>query len=243
MTSTENILRTIHAALGQEPAIDLERFPVHASFAEGDVVLEAEVENVAAKKLTLELVGSVPGVDRIVDRLRVSPAERMPDARERELVCNTLLEEPALINCTIGAGTLEHIDVFREPTSERSGEITVQVENGVVTLDGQVPSLSHKRLAGVLAWWVPGTRDVINGLEETPPQEDNDDEVTDAVLLVLEKDPFVNASEIRVSTRNRLVTLEGLVPKPEHRQMAESDAWYIFGVDRVINRLVVRALT
>jgi osmotically-inducible protein OsmY len=78
--------------------------------------------------------------------------------------------------------------------------------------------------------------------KKRPPQKDNDDEVMDAVSLVLEKDPFVNANEIRVSTRNRLVTLEGLVPEQGHRQMAESDAWYVFGVDRVINRLVVREL-
>jgi len=31
------------------------------------------------------------------------------------------------------------------------------VEDGVVTLNGRVPSLSHKRLAGALAWWNPGS--------------------------------------------------------------------------------------
>jgi hypothetical protein len=38
----------------------------------------------------------------------------------------------------------------------------------------------------VLAW-SPGTRDVTNGLEEVPPREDKDDEITDAVSLILEK--------------------------------------------------------
>jgi osmotically-inducible protein OsmY len=77
----------------------------------------------------------------------------------------------------------------------------VEVTDGVVTLNGDVPSLSHKRLAGALAWWVPGCRDVVNGLEEVPPEEDNDDELTDAVRLVLEKNPFVNATKIRVHSR------------------------------------------
>jgi osmotically-inducible protein OsmY len=103
-----------------------------------------------------------------------------------------------------------------------------------------VTSLSHKRLAGVLAWWVPGSRDVINGLAVVPPEEDNDDEVTDAVRLVLEKDPFINAGEIRVSTRDYVVTLEGLVPNEKVREMAEFDAWYVFGVDRVVNKLQVQ---
>lgn len=85
--------------------------------------------------------------------------------------------------------------------------IDVAVGDGVVTLNGQVTSLSQKRLAGVLAWWVPGSRDVINGIEVTPIQEDSDDELTEAIKLVLEKDPLVNASLVRIRTRNAMVTL------------------------------------
>jgi osmotically-inducible protein OsmY len=82
---------------------------------------------------------------------------------------------------------------------------------------------------------------VINGLAVDPPEEDTDDEITDAVRLVLEKDRFIKADQIRVRTRNRVVTLEGLVPNTTIREMAEFDAWYVFGVDRVVNRLQVEA--
>ena len=59
---------------------------------------------------------------------------------------------------------------IREVASEPSGSIVIEVKKGIVTLNGEVPSLTHKRLAGVLAWWVPGTRDVVNGLEEVPAE-------------------------------------------------------------------------
>jgi osmotically-inducible protein OsmY len=59
------------------------------------------------------------------------------------------------------------------------------------------------------------------------------------VCLVLEKDPFVRADQIRVHTRGRVVTLEGLVPNTTIREMAEFDAWYVFGIDRVVNGLEV----
>jgi osmotically-inducible protein OsmY len=115
----------------------------------------------------------------------------------------------------------------------------VEVSDGVVVLNGAVPSLSAKRLAGVLAWWVPGSRDVVNGIEVVPPEEDNDDELVDAIRLVLEKDPFVNAAQIRVTCRNYAVTLEGIVKGEAQREMAEADCWFVFDVDRVTNLLLV----
>lgn len=120
------------------------------------------------------------------------------------------------------------------------GAIGLSVDRGVVTLDGTVPSLSHKRLAGVLAWWVPGVRDVVNGLEIAPPEADDDDEISDAVRLVLEKDPLVDAPQIGVSTHRAVVTLTGTVRCAMERQAAERDAWCIFGVDDVKSEIEVR---
>lgn len=45
---------------------------------------------------------------------------------------------------------------------------------------------------------------------------------------------------VRVNTRNRVVTLQGLVSSEKEREMAEYDAWYVLGVDGVINTLDVR---
>jgi osmotically-inducible protein OsmY len=103
--------------------------------------------------------------------------------------------------------------------------------------NGQVESLSHKRLAGLLAWWVPGTCDVVNGIEARPPEEDSDDEISDAVRAALEKDRLIKSDSIRVTTNNALVTLDGIAANQRQAAMAEADAWYIFGVDAVVNNL------
>ncbi|MGH7966121.1 MAG: BON domain-containing protein [Candidatus Binatia bacterium] len=195
----------------------------------------------AAKKRALELAAAVPGVSGIVDRLRVAPAQRMDNSILRDHVRDVLTQEPALQLCIIQTQDHGGVSPARGAAREPAGVITVAIEGGVVTLNGRVPSLSHKRLAGALAWWVPGSRDVINGLEVASPQEDNDDEITDAVRLVLEKDHLVDAGQIRVSTRRAVVTLEGLVVANEReKSLAESDAWYVFGVDRVVNALAMR---
>jgi osmotically-inducible protein OsmY len=174
-----------------------------------------------------------------VDRLRVKPAQRMTDEEIRTAVRDVLLEERALSECRIWETVANRCEVVREPAAS-VGIIEIRVEGSVVTLDGDVPGLAHKRLAGVLAWWAPGSRDVVNGLGVTPPEADSDDEITDAVRIALEKDPFVNAAQIRVGTRSAAVILQGLVPTPSEREMAEFDAWYVFGVDKVINQIEVR---
>jgi osmotically-inducible protein OsmY len=163
----------------------------------------------------------------------------MGDAEIRDHVCKLLIQEPVLEECLIRGVAGTDVEPVQLPTPEPGGWINVEVNDGVVTLNGKVPSLSHKRLAGVLAWWVPGTRDVINGLEEVPPEQDNDDELTDAVRLVLEKNPFINASKITVSCNDWVVTLQGLVPADSMKQMAERDAWCIVGVKEIINRIKV----
>lgn len=240
MSGAEEIVKEVRAAFEHDPRINLHRYPIHIDFSDGDLTLEGEAEHIAAKKIALELAIAVPGVQGIVDRLRVAPAQHMGDGAIRDHVRDAFLQEPSLETCTIRVRNGEEVETCRESRQEPSGAIDIIVEDGVVTLDGQVPSLSHKRLTGALAWWVPGSRDVINGLEVVPPEEDNDAEITDAVRLVLEKDPFINAGQIYISTRNAVVTLEGLVPKEAEKEMAEFDAWYVFGVDQVVNKLVVQ---
>lgn len=241
MPSPEAICAQVRAALEHEPRINLHRYPIHLRYEDGILTAEGEVEDIVAKKLALELAAAVPGVDGLVDRLRVAPSRAMGDGTIRDHVRDALLQEPAFGTFAIAVRERGQSDTVRPASGTPFGVIEVSVIDGVITLDGSVPSLSHKRLAGVLAWWVPGSRDVINGLAVEPPEEDSDDEITDAVRLVLEKDRFVRADQIRVRTRQRVVTLEGVVPNDTIREMAEFDAWYVFGVDRVVNRLQVEA--
>jgi osmotically-inducible protein OsmY len=241
MSSPEALCQQIRAALEHEPRINLHRYPIRLHCEDGIVTMDGDAEHIVAKKLALELAAAIPGVDGLVDRLRVVPTRLMGDGAIGDHVRDALLQEPAFATFAITVREKGQVDTVRPASGMPFGAIEVAIANGVVTLNGQVPSLSHKRLAGVLAWWVPGSRDVINGLAVEPPEEDNDDEITDAVRLVLEKDRFVRADQIRVRTRDCVVTLEGLVPNTTIREMAEFDTWYVFGVDRVVNALQVQA--
>lgn len=238
MSDADQILAHVRAVLHSQLGAGGGAIRLH--LADGDLTMEGEVDDIAAKKLSLERVAAVRGIGRIVDRLHVKPAERMSDGQIRDHLRDSLLQEPALGDCDL------HEWVKGERKAVRTlpvaaGAISIRVEDGVITLDGDVPGLSRKRLAGVLAWWVPGATDVVNGIGVTPPQEDSESEILEAVRLVLERDPFVDASRIRVDVRDAVVTLTGTVPSEAEKAMAEHDAWYVFAVDKVDNDLKVAA--
>ena len=58
---------------------------------DGVLLLEGELENIAAKKLALEHAAAVGGVSGIVDRLRITPATPMGDGEIRDHVRDALL--------------------------------------------------------------------------------------------------------------------------------------------------------
>jgi osmotically-inducible protein OsmY len=240
MTDKARILDAVRAALASVPRIDLHDQPIVLDVESGTLTLEGEVASVAAKKLALEAAIALPEITGIIDRLRVMPAQPMGDGQIRELVRDALLQEPAFETCAIRETVKGEVRVVREPPVDGRGHIEIEVADGIVTLNGEVPGLDNKRLAGVLAWWVPGSRDVINGLAVEPPEEDSFDLIAEGVRLALEKDPFVDASQLRVGVRGTVVTLAGLLPSDAQADMAECDAWYVFGVDKVINNIEVR---
>jgi osmotically-inducible protein OsmY len=239
MHTIQTILRKVQAAMEIDPYIDIHHHSLKMDIENGVLVIEGEVGSVAAKKLALEHAAAIDGVRGIIDRLHVAPVERKGDGEILELLYCLLEQEPVLQRCVLRVWDKGRCDTRRMPDDEL-GEIEIKVEDGIVTLNGNVISLSHKRLVGVLAWWTPGCRDVINGLEVVPPEEDRDDEVTDAVRLILEKDPVVQADQIAVSTHDNIVTLTGLVSTQEQKRRAESDTWCVFAVDRVINNIAVQ---
>lgn len=239
MSVESDIKAAVRATLQGEPRIGSGFRLDRVAFTEDDsLVVDGEVESVAAKKLSLERIGALPGVDLIVDRLHVRPAQTMGDADIRTHLRNTFVRELSFAGLQISelkGAARERISSPPDPI----GDLDYEVDDGIVTLNGGAPGLSTKRLAGVLAWWVPGSRDVINGMAVPESETVSPQSIEEGVRIALQKDPFVNASQIRVGVRHRVVRLTGLVPSEAERDMAERDAWYVFGVDDVINEILV----
>ncbi|MBS4099438.1 MAG: BON domain-containing protein [Sulfuricella sp.] len=235
----QQTLKRIRAAFERESRVHVHRNHIHMDLRNDKLVIEGEVNEIAAKKLALELAGDYT-VNDIEDRLRLVPAMPMGDGALRDEVVKALSAEPALRNCAIRARHKGREETIRDTQPESGGDIHVLVEDGAVTLEGEVLSLSHQRLAGVLAWWAPGCRDVANRLAVCPPEEDSDEEINEAVRLVLERDHNLPSTQIGVTTKDRVVRLEGLVFRDTERKQAETDAWYVNRVRNVVNKIEVR---
>ncbi len=209
--------------------------------AEGTATIEAEVDNVAMKRLALERLAATKGVSAVIDRLRVKPATAMSDDGILDHLRKAYYDEPSFYELALKEREKGKLKLVRQAFETERGAIETEVKDGVVILNGRVPSLAAKRLAGLIAWWVPGSRDVVNGIAVEPPEEDAPIAIEEAVRIALDKDPFVDASQVRVGVRHRTVRLTGAVHSQEARDAAEWDAWYVFGVDDVVNELKVMA--
>lgn len=241
MTTNNDLVGNIHAAFENESAINLHKTPI-AVFVrdDGSLVLEGNVEDIITKRRAAQLAAMAAGAHAVLDHLRLIPSDHRGDGHILDLLYEALCQEPVFHGCTIVAVTESQPDKMKTPPDNETGFLEIEVADGVVNLNGHVQSLSHKRLAHVLAWWTPGVADVDDRLRITPPEQDNDDEITDALRIIFEKDPWLDASQLQIHTHNRKILLEGIVHSNEQRHMAECDAWYIPGVHGVINHIEVR---
>ncbi len=233
------VRRHVHAALERENRINLHHHPIKIEAADGTVTLDGEVADVAAKKLALQLTAAVDGVRAVIDRLRITPGERRGDGAVRDSAARLLLQQPELRNCALEARTNGRTETLRAVDEDAAGHIILSVTEGVLVLEGDVQSQSHRRFAGAVAWWTPGRRDVINALEVRPAYEDRDDEVGEVLRLVLEADPELDAAQIRTNCMGKVVFLDGAVPNEHQRRRAELDAWSLTAIRGVVNRLQV----
>jgi osmotically-inducible protein OsmY len=215
----------------------------HPSLIEADeagvLTIEAEVDSVAQKKLVLERVAAVPGVAGVVDRLRVRQTARVSDDGLLDRLRRRFAEDADFAQLRLIETEAGRTRLVRD-VPEASGELELEVREGVVILNGAAPGLTCKRLAGVLAWRIAGVRDVVNGMAVEPPEEDAPILIEEAVRLALEKDGELDASQVRVGVRGATVRLTGLVRSAAARAAAEVDAWAVLGVDEVVDEIEIR---
>jgi osmotically-inducible protein OsmY len=245
MQRSNTVLKQVMAAFERESHLKLHHHPIHMSFDGDALTVTGEVPDIASKKRLLQLTQRHSEGKRLVDQLRVIANPPVGDGELRTHICERLAQAAEFRNCVICARVKGQLEVLHgtmdQAGNDGNGVVEVTVEDGVVTLTGQVASLSHRRLASVTAWWVGGCRDVVNLLELAPAEVDGDDEIAEALHLVLETDLRVHADQITIKVENHRITLAGWVATEAEKRQAEQDAWCLDAIDGVVNHIQVRA--
>ena len=142
MTRDRELYRHIEGALAHDPRIEWSKSGLEVAVADGFVTLSGTVPSVAAKRLAARLSGGVPGVRGVTDRTRVAVVEAMGDLECLDHLRHSLEQER---------------NIEAEKIVLRAGE------DGEVIMEGEVHALVQRRLAEVLAWWIPGAASVPPG--------------------------------------------------------------------------------
>jgi osmotically-inducible protein OsmY len=231
LTMTD-VLETVRTELARHPGLQRHRH-LQVRLEDDVIVLAGTLDTICAKRLIPRIAAGAAGGRGVKDELRVQPRKQRADDEIAAEVQPRLAGDPLFADYSVVTST----GASRAEPNPRT--IAVRTTDGVIRLEGTVESLRHRRLAEVLAWWSPGSADVDNRLQVSPPERDSDVAITDAVRLVLERDPRVDAAHLAIRTVDRVVMLIGMLPDTEQKHLTERDAWYVAGVHDVDNRLRV----
>lgn len=115
--------------------------------------------------------------------------------------------------------------------------VKVTVQNGVVTLSGQVSWQFERNAAEKAVRTLYGVVDVVDNIKLKAQPQPTD--VKSRIESALKRNAELDSNSIRVSVSDGTVTLEGTVDTWAARDTAEDAAWSAPGVRTVLDRLSV----
>jgi hyperosmotically inducible protein len=209
-----------------QKALSSSRFKgIQASVQNGVVTLTGTVDLFATKINADQKVHHVHGVTAVRNDIQVAGGE-IPDAQLQQKL------QKAITYDMVGYGTTAF------------DAITVQVQNGVVTLGGHAYGPVDASDAVAIVANTKGVRDVIDNIQ-VDPVSPNDDRIRRAVFRAVYSYPLLNqflidpAKPIRIQVANGHVTLYGTVDTQAEKDAAGIQANTVPGVFSVTNDLVV----
>jgi len=126
----------------------------------------------------------------------------------------------------------------------KAHQIDVEINQGVVELNGFVDSDANRAAAAQVATNVEGVKEVRNNLEvrgdETAGKVIDDTVITAKVKSALIADDTTKAHEINVETQNGVVQLSGFVDSESQKTAATTVARGIEGVSEVHNEISIK---
>lgn len=218
--SDEQVSKNVKMALNEDPAT--EDFEVTTTVQDNTVTLSGVVDSWQEKQLAATVVKGVDGVQEVVNNITVNYEADRTDAEIKENVKYALKWDARISDMLIN----------------------VSVNDDVVTLTGSVGSAYEKQLASNVAHTAGVKKVDASQLKVEPWARDemqrkvatldpSDQQIEEAILDVLSRDPRVSPFEISVNVEDGVVTLSGEVDNLKAKRAAVRDVQNTMGVRRV----------
>lgn len=217
MKTDKHLKADVEAELAWEPSIAAAHVGVAA---EGGVVtLTGHVRSHAEKSMIERVVSRVGGVNAIAMELEVRLAPE-------------LLRDDTDIALAVERALAWHAYIPQD-------RIKVKVENGWVTLDGELDWEFQRNAAVDIVRPLNGVRGLTNRLTLAVHATTSD--VADRIGAALQRHAQLQTRGITVAVHGSTVTLKGQVDNWADRNAAQEAAWAAPGVNKVVNEILIQA--
>lgn len=213
MKSDSALKQDVLAELDWDPEVEATKVGVEVT--DGAVTLTGAVHSYRQKQAAHAAARRVAGVRALVDRLEIELPEqhRLSDEGLAERIAHVL-------NANI---------------SSEGRNIQAEVENGIVTLTGELAHHYQRRNILKNITHVAGIADVVDKMTVRPAVSASD--VEERVRRALDRHAEIEATNIEVRVLEGVVTLEGTVESLAEMDRIEQAAWAGPGVINVVNNL------
>jgi osmotically-inducible protein OsmY len=215
MDRDKELQRNVIEELEWEPSVDCADIGV--SVLDGVVMLSGCVKSYAERLAAEKAVRRVSGVKAIAEELQVRISSEAKTA-DHEIARRI-------------------VDVLMWNALVPAEKIQIKVQNGVVTLTGEVNWHYQARAAERAVAQISGIT-AISDLIKVANHADAGD-VRERIEAAFKRQADLDSKAVRISVDGGKVTLDGRVHALRERQAAERAAWAAPGVSQVIDRVTV----
>ena len=215
MRNDSEILKDVKEELEWEPSLDADF--INVSVLNGFVTLTGKTDAFFKREIAEHAAKRVAGVLAVFENLSVQIPEQFKKT-DREIKDAALSE-------------------LKWNTAVKEDKVKVEVENGMVTIDGEVEWDFQRAAVRNAIKNLTGVVGIINNVKLVPRLTAN--EIKQKIRLAFHRNATIDAEKIDVQTDGNKVILNGKVKSWMEKNEAENTAWLAPGVIEVENNLEI----